>query len=83
MSLAKKSFPLWRVLSISNMNIDITPQEVFETEIEAMKKSIVDLESVLKSTETAIIANRLLLGGLEQNLQDLHKETELLLEEKN
>jgi len=65
------------------MSIDITPQEVFETEIEAMKKSIVDLESVLKSTETAIIANRLLLGGLEQNLQDLHKETELLLEEKN
>ncbi len=82
MSLAKKSFPLWRVLSISNMR-DLTPQEVYETEIEAMKKSITDLESVLVSTETALTANKILLGGLEQNLKCLHKETELLLEEKD
>jgi hypothetical protein len=62
------------------MTTNITPQEVFEVEIGAMKKSLVDLESVRNTTERAIIANRLLLGGLEQNLQDIHKETKLLLE---
>ena len=48
-----------------------------------MKKSLVDLEAVRNTTETAITANRILLGGLEQNLQTCHKETELLLEEKD
>tara|TARA_R110001632_G_scaffold49448_6_gene123850 strand:+ start:790 stop:987 length:198 start_codon:yes stop_codon:yes gene_type:complete len=65
------------------MTTKITPQEVFEVEIEAMKKSLVDLEAVRNTTETAISANRILLGGLEQNLQTCHKETELLLEEKD
>ncbi len=78
MSLAKKSFHLWRVLSISNMR-DLTPQEVYETEIEAMKKSISDLEGVVKNTETALQANKILLSGLEQNLKDLHKQNALEL----
>tara|TARA_R100000654_G_scaffold6209_1_gene16471 strand:- start:6107 stop:6304 length:198 start_codon:yes stop_codon:yes gene_type:complete len=58
---------------------DLTPQEVYETEIEAMKKSIIDLETVYKNTETALKANKILLEGLEQNLKDLHKQKELEL----
>jgi len=58
---------------------DITPQEVYETEIESMKKSITDLETVYKNTETALKANKILLEGLEQNLKDLHKQKELEL----
>jgi|14BtaG_2_1085337.scaffolds.fasta_scaffold13619_4 septal ring factor EnvC (AmiA/AmiB activator) len=61
------------------MNKDLTPQEVYETEIEAMKKSISDLEGVVKNTETALQANKILLSGLEQNLKDLHKQNELEL----
>tara|TARA_R100001015_G_C4620308_1_gene177204 strand:+ start:1713 stop:1904 length:192 start_codon:yes stop_codon:yes gene_type:complete len=57
----------------------LTPQQVYETEIEAMKKTIQELESVLENSQTALIANRILLEGLEKNLQDLHKETELEL----
>ena len=58
---------------------DLTPQEVYETENEAKKKSIVDLETVRNNTETALQANKILLGGLEQNLKDLHKQNELEL----
>ena len=57
----------------------LTPQQVYETEIEAMKKTIQELESVLENSQTALIANRILLEGLEKNLQDVHKETELEL----
>tara|TARA_R100000995_G_scaffold84723_1_gene64480 strand:- start:1017 stop:1208 length:192 start_codon:yes stop_codon:yes gene_type:complete len=57
----------------------LTPQEVYETEIQAMKKTIQELESVLENSQTALIANRILLEGLEKNLQDVHKETELEL----
>lgn len=61
----------------------LTPQQVYETEIVAMKKTIQDLESVLANSQTALIANRILLEGLEKNLKDIPKETELdLLMEK-
>lgn len=61
----------------------LTPQQVYETEIVAMKKTIQDLESVLENSQTALIANRILLEGLEKNLKDIPKETELeLLMEK-
>ena len=61
----------------------LTPQQVYETEIVAMKKTIQDLESVLANSQTALIANRILLEGLEKNLKEIPKETELdLLMEK-
>ena len=61
----------------------LTPQQVYETEIVAMKKTIQDLESVPANSQTALIANRILLEGLEKNLKEIPKETELeLLMEK-
>tara|TARA_B100001287_G_scaffold273314_1_gene276530 strand:- start:264 stop:485 length:222 start_codon:yes stop_codon:yes gene_type:complete len=57
----------------------LTHQEVYEAEIKAMKKTIQELESVLENSQTALTANKILLQGLEKNLQDIHKETFLEL----
>ena len=61
------------------MSGTLTHQEVYETEVAAMKKTIAELEDSQNKIEIAISANKILLEGLEKNLQDVHKETLLEL----
>jgi len=56
----------------------LTHLEVYETEVEAMKKTIKELEESKSKLEVAIAANKILLEGLKKNIEAAKEGTEIV-----
>jgi nitrogen fixation protein len=63
----------------SETTLKLDPKLVFEKEIIATKETIKKLEKIVDNSNTALVATKILLSGLETNLKSLPEQSEISL----